>query len=130
MPAGRPFGTLKYDTVGALEQGIDDYFADCDDKGKPYTMTGLALSLNLDVRTLVNYGNENYADGKYFLAINRARQKCIAYSEERLFDKDGVQGAKFSLSNNSERMGGLRYADKQEFDMQVSPITFVDDLGE
>ena len=121
----RPFGTLKYNNLEELETGIDNYFDDCDTKGKPYTMTGLALSLNIDVKTLTNYGQKD----DYFPAIHRARQKCIGYAEDRLFDKDGVQGAKFTLTNNAERMGGLRYADRQEVSMDVAPITFVDDLG-
>ena len=121
----RPFGTLKYNNLEDLQNGLDNYFDDCDTKGKPYTMTGLALSLNIDVKTLTNYGQKD----DYFPAIHRARQKCIAYAEDRLFDKDSVQGAKFTLTNNSERMGGLRYADRQEVSMDVAPITFVDDIG-
>ena len=121
----RPFGTLKYDNLQDLENGIDKYFAECDAIDKPYTMTGLALSLNIDVRTLTNYGqNEDY-----FPAIHRARQRCIEYAENRLYDKDGVQGAKFTLTNNAERMGGLRYAERQEVSMDVAPISFVDDIG-
>jgi hypothetical protein len=74
-------------------------------------MTGLALALNIDPKTLSNYGrNDNY-----FPAIARARMRVLEYKEERLDTKDGVQGAKFDLCNNSERMGGLKYSDKQEF---------------
>ena len=121
----RPFGTFKYDNLEALEAGIEDYFNGQDEKGKPYTMTGLALALNIDARTLTNYGqNEDY-----FPAIHRARQKCINYAEDRLYDKDGVNGAKFTLTNNAERMGGLRYADRQEVSMDIAPITFTDDVG-
>lgn len=121
----RPFGTFKYDNVNDLEKGIDNYFQEQDEKGKPYTMEGLAYALNIDVKTLSNYGhNENY-----FPSINRARQKCLVYKAERLYDKDGVQGAKFDLVNNSERMGGLRYADRQEMSVDVAPITFTDDIG-
>ena len=122
--AGRPFGTLKYDNLEDLQNGINNYFAEQDEKGKPYTMEGLAYSLNIDVKTLSNYGhNENY-----FPSINRARQKCLVYKSERLYDKDGVNGAKFDLINNSERMGGLRYADKVEQTIDIAPISFVDDL--
>ena len=124
MPAGRPFGIFKYDSLEALEEGIEKYFADCDEKGKPYTMGGLALSLNIDDKTLCNYGHND----KYFHAVNRARQKCLAYKQERLYDKDGCNGAKFDLINNSERMGGLRYAERQEVGLDVAPISFVDDL--
>ena len=121
----RPFGTFKYDNVADLEAGIDAYFAERDDSGRPYTMTGLALALNIDARTLTNYGqNEDY-----FPAIHRARQKCVGYAEDRLYDKDGVNGAKFTLTNNAERMGGLRYADRQEVDMSIAPISFSDDVG-
>ena len=138
---GRPFGTLKYDNLADLQAGIDAYFADCDGNGKPYTITGLALALNIDVKTLANYGSKGYAihttnnddesDGDtYFHAINRARQRCIGYAEDRLYDKDGVQGAKFYLTNNAERMGGLRYSDRQEVAIDVAPISFVDDLGD
>ena len=122
----RPFGTLKYDNLADLESGIDNYFEDCDSNSKPYTMTGLAYSLNIDAKTLTNYGQKD----DYFPAIHRARQRCIAYAENRLYDKDGVQGAKFSLINNAERMGGLKYAEKQEINLDVAPITFVDDLGD
>ena len=120
----RPFGTFKYDNVEDLENGIDEYFAGQDEKGKPYTMEGLAYSLNIDVKTLSNYGQMD----DYFPSIHRARQKCLIYKSERLYDKDGVQGAKFDLVNNSERMGGLRYADRQEVSMDVAPVTFVNNL--
>lgn len=118
--AGRPFGTLKYDNLADLEAGIDNYFAEQDEKGKPYTLSGLALALNITPQTLCNYACKD----DYFDAINRARQKCLSYAESRLYDKDGVQGAKFYLCNNAERMGGLRYADRQEVAVDAAPITF------
>lgn len=120
--AGRPFGTLKYDNLEDLQNGIDNYFAEQDEKGKPYTLSGLALALNITQQTLCNYAHKD----DYFEAINRARQKCLSYAETRLYDKDGVQGAKFYLTNNAERMGGLRYADRQEVAVDAAPITFKD----
>ena len=144
----RPFGTLKYDNLEDLEAGIEKYFADCDAKPildpdgkqitdkngnpmffppKPYTMEGLALALNITVRTLSNYAEKD----DYFPAINHARARCLSYKAERLYDKDGVQGAKFDLSNNSERMGGLRYADKQEINLTGDVIfTGEDELAD
>ena len=62
----------------------------------------------------------------YFPAIHRARQRCLTYAESRLYDKDSVNGAKFYLTNNAERMGGLRYADRQEVAVDAAPITFKD----
>lgn len=125
---GRPFGSLKYRSIQELNDGIDNYFARCDDNHKPYTMSGLALSLDVTTQTLCNYGKEGYVDQCYFDAINRARQKVLSYAEDRLYDKDGIQGAKFYLTNNSERMGGLRYSDRQEISMDVAPITFIDNI--
>ena len=149
MGAGRPFGTFKFDNLEELEAGIDKYFSDCDarpvlnangeqitDKHgnlsfyppEPYTIEGLSLALNISPVTLMNYGREDYADGKYFSAINHARIRCIEYASKRLYDKEGSNGAKFYATNNSERMGGLRYADRQEVSMDVAPVTFVNNL--
>lgn len=91
-------------------------------------MTGLALALNITPQSLCNYGSKEYAEGKYFEAINRARMRCIDYAESRLYDKEGSNGAKFTLTNNAERMGGLKYAERQEVSMDVAPITFIDNL--
>ena len=130
--AGRPFGTLKYDTEEDLWIGIHKYFDDCKTNEEPPTLEDLAESLNISVKTLWNWGNKEYNEGRevdFLPAIQYAREKCINYATKRLYDKDGVQGAKFYLTNNSERMGGLRYADRQEVSMDVAPITFVDDIG-
>lgn len=129
---GRPFGTLKYDNLEDLENGIDKYFQDCEAKPvldadgnqitdkhgnpmfyppKPPTVTGLSIALGITPQTLCNYAK----DDNYFDAVHLARLRCLDYKESRLYDKDGVQGAKFDLANNSERMGGLRYADRQEY---------------
>ena len=141
--AGRPFGTLKYDNEADLVAAIDKFFADCearpvldkdgnqitDKHGNPMfypqdvpTITGLARYLNITPQTLANYGNKD----DYFDTIHQARLRCLEYKEKRLYDKDGVQGAKFDLCNNSERMGGLRYADRQEVSVDAAPITFAD----
>ena len=130
MPAGRPFGTFDYKTVEDLERAINEYFSQCDENNKPYTMTGLALKLNITPQTLCNYGDREYANGKYFEAVNRARMRVIDYSESRAFDKEGVQGAKFMLTNNAARMGGLEYRDKVEQSISIAPISFVDDLSD
>ena len=99
--------------------------------GKPPTLEDLALHLNISVKTLWNYGQEGYGDGSnanYLQAIQRAREKCISYAAGRLYDKEGSNGAKFYLTNNAERMGGLKYADRQEVSMDVAPISFIDNL--
>ena len=112
---GRP---PKYKSVEEMQAKIDEYFAACkghpmtDDEGKPVldkfgrpivldahppTITGLALALGFASRQgLLTYqGKKVYCD-----TITRAKAKCEQYAEERLFDRDGSNGAKFSLQNN------------------------------
>lgn len=112
--AGRP---LKYKTVAELEAAIDAYFEQCkghplevngepiyDKYGQPVivdvhppTVTGLALHLGFASRqALLNYqGRKQFND-----TIMRGKARVEAYAEERLFDRDGANGAKFSLVNN------------------------------
>ena len=112
---GRP---PKYKCKEEIQEKIDQYFADCeghyltDDDGnvmttksgvpicvgqRPPTVTGLALALGFASRTsLMNYqGKKEFRE-----VIIRAKSRIEMYTEERLFDKDGANGAKFSLQNN------------------------------
>ena len=109
---------LKYKTVDELQAAIDQYFEDCkgkpllDDDGsaitdkhgnpiivdvKPPTVTGLALALGLSSRqALINYqGKKQFND-----TIMRAKARCEEYAESRLYDRDGANGAQFSLKYN------------------------------
>lgn len=112
---GRP---PKYKTAEEMQDIIDEYFDNCqgtlytDQDGepkldkygneiylgaKPPTVTGLALALGFNSRqSLLNYeGKDAFMD-----TITRAKARVEAYAEARLFDKDGANGAKFSLANN------------------------------
>ena len=112
---GRP---PKYKTKEEIEEKIEAYFKKCegeilkDDNGEPVlnkwgkpvvincrppTVTGLALALGFTTRTsLLNYqGKKEFMD-----TITRAKTMIEAYTEERLFDRDGTSGAQFSLRNN------------------------------
>ena len=128
MKAGRP---RKYQSTKAMQKAIDQYFEDCkghpltftdpktgeerlmlDKRGQPIivemrppTVTGLALALGLSGRqSLLNYSErEEFLD-----TITRAKAKVEEYAEMRLFDKDGANGAKFSLANN------FGWSEKQE----------------
>ena len=114
---GRP---PMYKTKEELQEKIDAYFKACegepllDDEGnvltdkyhnpiivgiRPLTITGLALALGFNSRqTLLNY----QAQEEFMDTITRAKARVEQYAEERLFDKDGANGAKFSLANNFE----------------------------
>lgn len=112
---GRP---PKYRSAKQMQSKIDEYFKSCegeylkDDNGKivlnkfgqpivvnskPPTVTGLALALGFTSRqALLNYQEKP----EFIDTITRAKSKVEQYVEERLFDRDGANGAKFSLANN------------------------------
>ncbi len=120
---GKP---LAYKTIEALQQAIDLYFetdAFIDmgmkdgEEVKMYapTMAGLALSLGVDRKTLVNYSHRE----EYFLAIKKARAKVEVALEQRLYGNN-ITGIIFNLKNN------FAWADKQEIDHGIqadNPIT-------
>ncbi len=114
-PVGRP---PMFESAEQMQELIDAYFKECDgkplvdadgapirnkygkiikDDRRPYTITGLALALGFNSRqALLNYeGKEEFND-----TIRRAKARVERYAEERLYDKDGANGAKFSLANN------------------------------
>lgn len=86
----------------------------------PPTTTGLALALGFDSRTsLFNYkrygdsedsGDDSVSEDErnekrnkekpYLNTITRALSRIEEYTEGRLYDKEGANGAKFSLVNN------------------------------
>lgn len=90
---GRP---LKFQSVKELQKRIDEYFADRDATGKPYTITALALWLDASSREcLLNYE----ARDEYFDAITRAKLRCQAYAEEQLYTAKSANGPIFALKN-------------------------------
>lgn len=111
---GRP---RIYKTVKQLETAINGYFTECEGKAlldsegevvcdkngepivvkHPPTISGLAYFLGLKSRQALL----NYQDRPEFNdAVTRAKLFVESYTEGRLFDRDGVMGAKFSLTNN------------------------------
>ncbi len=115
MAGGAP---RKWKSVKAMQKAIDAYFESCKGKPiigddgqplmdkysnviligqKPPTVTGLALSLGFTGRqALIDYqGRPEFAD-----TVTRAKSRCEEYAESRLYDKDGANGAKFSLGCN------------------------------
>jgi len=112
MAGGRP---RQYETVEELEAVIEDYFDSCwvdkvtettDKDGKctmstvryqarPYTVTGLALHLNLTRKGLIDYqGREEFSH-----TITRAKSKVEMGYEEALFGKS-ANGVSFGLKEN------------------------------
>lgn len=105
---GRP---PKYKNMEEIEDKIEQYFRECegeilkDDDGKPVlnkignpiivgrkplTVTGLALALGFTTRkSLLEYQGKK----EFVNTITRAKSVVEKYAEERLFDRDGSNGA-------------------------------------
>ena len=128
--AGRP---PKFKNVEEMQERIEKYFLECEGKllkdgdGKvmtdksgnpiwigrrPPTVTGLALALGFHSRqSLLNYQSR-----KAFMdTVTRAKSRIEMYTEERLFDSAGANGAKFSLVNNF-----CGWSDKKQVEAEFS----------
>ena len=107
-PIGKP---LAFKTVKALDKAVDRYFeedaymGEGDERKYAPTMSGLALSLGVDRRTIVNYSNRE----EYFPTIKKARLKVEVFLEQRLYGNT-VTGVIFNLKNNFD------WKDKNEVD--------------
>ena len=121
-----------YNSVEEMQRAIDKYFEECDgkpfldkdgnpvrnkdgkvikDDRRPYTITGLALALGFNSRqALLNY----QAKDEYHDTILRAKARVERYAEERLYDNNGANGAKFSLANNFKG-----WTEKQQIEADV-----------
>lgn len=112
---------LKYKTAEELQKGIDRYFQECDEKEKPYTMSGLAFSLDIDRRTLTNYSNKE----SFFPLIKKAKQKVEQQLEENaLMGKSNATFTIFNLKNN------YGWQDKTEVQVNKNPIEDLTPLAE
>jgi len=104
---GKP---LKFGTVEELQTKVDAYFESKDayiiteDKTifAP-TVSGLALFLDVDRKTITNYANRD----EYFPTIKRARARIEQHLEQRLYGNN-VTGVIFNLKNN------YGWSDRQE----------------
>jgi hypothetical protein len=104
--AGRP---LKFKSAEELQKMIDAYFANCDKKKKPYTITGLALALDTTRETLLDYEErDEFSD-----TIKRAKLRCQAYAEEQLFTNRNTAGVIFNMVNN------YGWKNKQDIDNNI-----------
>ncbi len=129
---GRP---PKYKNVEEIEDKIEQYFAGCegepllDDEGnqvfnrfgypcwikppKPPTVTGLALALGFNTRkSLLEYQGKK----EFVNTITRAKSRVEEYAESRLFDRDGSNGAQFSLRNNFK---GWNIENEQKLEIEL-----------
>ena len=127
---GRP---PKYKCKEEIEEKIEAYFKKCEGRvledkngdpildkwGKPIivdrevpTITGLALALGFSTRlSLLNYQGKV----EFMNTITRAKTMVEAYTEQRLFDRDGSNGAQFSLRNNFKGWNDKQDGNEKEY---------------
>lgn len=104
---GRP---KKYSETEVLEQKINEYFDMCEEKGKPYTITGLCLYLDVDRVTLLRYEEKQ----EFCNTIKRAKNKIENYIEEHSITGDlNPTVSIFNLKNN------FGWKDKTEVDQNI-----------
>ena len=91
---GRP---KAFKSVKEVEEKINAYFNYCEEKEKPYTMSGLAYYLEVSRQTLVNYSNQD----QFFDTIKKARDRVQMQLEENaLSNKANPTFTIFNLKNN------------------------------
>lgn len=132
MPKCDKKGLPQYESKAMAERLLRGYFEKCreepllDEEGnivyqkngeptmigvKPPTVAGLACALGfLSRQDFLEY------KGKFVEVVARGRLMLEQYAEERLYDKDGLQGAKFTLTNNFQ---GWAEKTRDEFDVQI-----------
>ncbi len=121
--AGRPF---KFTDPDKLDSQIEDFFKWCKENNKIPTVTGLAVHLDTDRHTLLNYENSlddpTYDKLDYdvkvrlITSIKRAKQRVESEYEQALFNKNSAVGAIFTLKNN------YKWVDKQEVEQTNKTI--------
>ena len=91
---GRP---KAFKSAEEVEEKINAYFNYCEEKEKPYTMSGLAYYLGISRQTLVNYSNQD----QFFDTIKKARDRVQMQLEENaLSNKANPTFTIFNLKNN------------------------------
>lgn len=141
----RPGRPLKFESAEELQQVIDNYFESCEEEiwteiidsdGKPtgqwkpikdrngdiikrqirpLTITGLALHLNTDRKTLLNYEEKE----EFFPTIKAAKTRIENYTEEILVTTKSAAGVIFNLKNN------YGWQDKPDGDDRIKKLVSV-----
>lgn len=130
-----------------LQAEIDQYFESCygplidwkknqlvyDKNGEPirvqvepFTVAGLAYHLGMptDMLDRITWGfyddlDTTEEDKLYSAILKRAKQRIAMYSEKRLYDRDGVIGAKFVLDHHFHVLGQKEAADIRAIEKNI-----------
>lgn len=108
-----------WETPEALWAECQAYFDEWEGKGVPLTMERLAIKLDVDRGTLLNYSKNE----RFFGVIQKAKDYIVASCTERLNEKgSNVVGSIFYLKNRAD------FVDKREIDLNadISLVTLAD----
>lgn len=95
MPAGRPPKWTSPEQVQVLADAYFESFKDGgENKGKPMTITGLALHIGCYRETLLNYEEKD----EFFDTIKTIKQRIEQFAEQRLYE-GAATGPIFALKN-------------------------------
>jgi hypothetical protein len=117
MKVGRP---MKFESPEKLQELIDAYFKECDETNQIYTVVGLAMALDTDRQTLINYTNRE----EYFDTIKKAKQKIENQMVNRALT--GVYNPTVSIFLMKNNFG---YVDKTEQEVKVTERTKAEKLS-
>lgn len=112
---------------------------------RPFSITGLALKLGMDNDTLLRwcagvFDDFSEEDELYLIStvLKQAKQRIEQYAEERLYDREGFNGARFNLDTNFgwktqkeaaeiEKMRFEQWRAKQELELKKQMMAANDD---
>lgn len=109
----------RWRSAKALQKAVEDYFAECEEKGRVPSVAGLALALGFMSRqALYRYTdreNENNSDN-YVTIITRAKLRIEEENIQLAYNRDASAGARFVLQN------GFNYSEKQDIGLNSNKI--------
>lgn len=109
----------RWRSAKSLQKAVDDYFADCEERGRVPSVAGLALALGFMSRqALYRYTdreNENNSDD-YVTIITKAKLRIEEENIQLAYNRDASAGARFVLQN------GFNYSEKQDIGINSNKI--------
>lgn len=104
----------KHSDPEQVQAIIDAYFEQCNRDKRPYTITGLALALDLSRQGLIEYGQKQ----AFSAIVKRAKQRVEQYLEELVLSKQNPIGPMFNLKSNF----GWRDKDDSNINININVI--------
>lgn len=89
-------GMFKFTDADALQERVNEYFADSDEKNKPYTINSLVEFLEVEPAVFKSYEKQK----KFKRILELARLKCLAYAERALLSGKNATGTIFLMKNH------------------------------